>query len=308
MKYKKVSTVTGIKFETPLKEVVKCILKSMKDPNPKPIVIVKGRQVGASTLLAAISASTAALSKKPKRLSHLFPQLTDACSYSRTCLNQVFTNATPSKIINRNKDGRKYKSILEEQLQSGGYTNSLEFKKFKNDSFIKVSSAAKIDALHGVRVDVLLLDEAQCMKEYYAKTFECSVIHGGFPVYIITPDDPEHFSKKLWDSSTQNEFKFMCKHCSADFSVNSKNWDKLLTEPDLVKCNYCNFKNNKKSLINKGHFVKTNPDAEMIGFRIPQTIISTIPNESFFSRDNISRSIGAHKRFINESFAEWVDF
>lgn len=99
----------------------------------KPIIIVKGRQVGATTMAAALecffmaSGSFGTNGRQPIRVVHCFPLLDLAASYSKAKLSPMITGA---KLAEKVKSG-KNKSIIEAKIDKSLPSNdSLHFKQF----------------------------------------------------------------------------------------------------------------------------------------------------------------------------------
>src|ERR1700722_2300261 len=76
-------------------------LKSL-EKDAKPVIIVKGRQVGATTMASALemyfmgSGLFGVGTKPPIRIIHAFPQLELAAAYSKTKLQQMIISAKPA--------------------------------------------------------------------------------------------------------------------------------------------------------------------------------------------------------------------
>lgn len=117
-------------------------IKGLERNNSKPVVIVKGRQVGATTMASALELYFVASNlfgsagRPPMRIMHCFPQLELVYAYTKTKLNPMITSAAVSK-----NNGKKVKSVIEEALDSAvGANDSLTYKQFKNGNFIAIES------------------------------------------------------------------------------------------------------------------------------------------------------------------------
>ena len=79
----------------PFSEIYRYIGIKALEPTAKPVIIVKGRQVGATTMASALemyfmgSGIFGVGDKPPIRIIHAFPQLELAAAYSKTKLNQM---------------------------------------------------------------------------------------------------------------------------------------------------------------------------------------------------------------------------
>src|SRR5271166_1742310 len=120
----------------PFADIYRYIGIKALEPNAKPIIMVKGRQVGATTMASALemyfmgSGLFGDGQKPPIRVIHAFPQLELAAAYSKTKLNQMITSSVPVP----EPDGKKslkpkawMQSLLDQSTATG---DSLHFKQF----------------------------------------------------------------------------------------------------------------------------------------------------------------------------------
>lgn len=129
----------------------------------KPVVLVKGRQVGATTMCAALELYFMSCgmygnkSKYPIRVMHCFPTLVHCFAYAKTKLNPMITAAKP---IIDSKNG-KTKSIVEAKLDNNTPANdSLQFKQFAGGNHIWIeSTGVDGDRLRNRTVDAMMFDE-----------------------------------------------------------------------------------------------------------------------------------------------------
>lgn len=113
-------------------------------PNSKPVVLVKGRQVGATTMASVLELYFMACGqfgnhgRAPMRIMHCFPQLEMAATYSKTKLNPLISQA---ETVEQPIPGKKIKNIIESKLDSSAQSNdSLNFKQFENGNYISIQS------------------------------------------------------------------------------------------------------------------------------------------------------------------------
>jgi hypothetical protein len=94
----------------PFSDIYRYIGIKALEPSAKPVIMVKGRQVGATTMASAIemyfmgSGLFGGNSKPPIRVIHAFPQLELAAAYSKTKLNQMIVSAKPA-LVQEKKSG-----------------------------------------------------------------------------------------------------------------------------------------------------------------------------------------------------------
>jgi hypothetical protein len=138
-------------------------INSLKQ-NSKPIILVKGRQVGATTMAAALelyfmsSGLFGTGGRPPMRIIHAFPSLIHVFQYAKTKFNPLMKSAVP--MDDPKKPGKKI-SVIESKLDKTSTTNdSLQFKQFVGDNYIRIESTGlTADRLRGGTVDCIMYDE-----------------------------------------------------------------------------------------------------------------------------------------------------
>lgn len=112
--------------------------------NSKPVVLVKGRQVGATTMAAALELFFTASGlfgvngRAPMRIMHAFPLMDIAFQYTKTKLNPMITGAIPDE---KTKLKGRPKSKIELKIDKTVSANdSLQFKQFENGNYIQIES------------------------------------------------------------------------------------------------------------------------------------------------------------------------
>lgn len=164
-------TLSGEKFTLhgngykPFADIYRQIgINSLKrSQDSKPIVLVKGRQVGATTMAAALEFYFMASglfgrgNKPPIRIIHAFPTLVHVHLYAKTKFNPMMKSAKAAGI---KKNGR-HLSIIEAKLDKTSPTNdSLQFKQFEGENFVRIESTGlNADRLRGGTVDAIFYDE-----------------------------------------------------------------------------------------------------------------------------------------------------
>lgn len=173
-------TLTGNGYK-PFCDIYRYIGVKALEPTAKPVIIVKGRQVGATTMASALemyfmgSGLFGQGDKPPIRIIHTFPQLEMAAAYSKTKLNQmIVTSASPEEAgINAptKSSAAKPKSYMQLLLDQSAATNdSLHFKQFAGGNHLWVESIGlDADRIMGRSADIIFFDE--CFpKEQYIET------------------------------------------------------------------------------------------------------------------------------------------
>jgi hypothetical protein len=128
----------------PHAEIIRYIGIKALEKNSLPIVVLKSRQSGLSTIANALemyfmgSGLFGTDDKPPIRIIHAFPQLDLAASYSKVKLNGMIASSIPEE----NYDGKgQRKSYMQSLLDTSAPTNdSLQFKQFKGGNHIWIES------------------------------------------------------------------------------------------------------------------------------------------------------------------------
>lgn len=133
---------TGYK---PFADIYRYIGLKAIEPDAKPVVLVKGRQVGATTMAAALECYFTACGlfgnneRPPMRLIHLFPTLSLAAAYTKDKLDPIVGQAKP--VPGTMKSNGLPKSYMESKLDSANPSNnSMHFKKFLQGNQIWIES------------------------------------------------------------------------------------------------------------------------------------------------------------------------
>jgi hypothetical protein len=101
----------------PFADIYRYIGIKALEPNSKPVILVKGRQVGGTTMASALemyfmgSGIFGVGEKSPIRVIHAFPQLELAAAYSKTKLNTMISSSIPLEDSEK-KPGAKILSLI----------------------------------------------------------------------------------------------------------------------------------------------------------------------------------------------------
>lgn len=129
----------------PFSDIYRYIGLKAINPDAKPIVLVKGRQVGATTMAAALTCYFAACGvfgkngRPPMRLIHLFPTLTLAAAYTKDKLDSIISQSKP--IPGTMKSNGLPKSFMETKFDiSNPANNNMSFKRFMYGNQVWIDS------------------------------------------------------------------------------------------------------------------------------------------------------------------------
>ena len=246
----------------PFADIYRYIAVKALDKTAKPVVLVKGRQVGATTMASALEMYFMASGlfgnngRPPIRLIHCFPNLIHVFTYSKTKLNSIISTSllTPEPL----KPTKVKPFILTKLDPSSPANDSQQFKQFAGGNFLRVESTGlQADRLRGGTVDVLLYDE--CFpydQNIQTKSGKMPIgrIHKLFEqnkelpevlTYNETTEDFEYKKiKNAWKRDERDLVEIICKNISVKCTPNHRfltndGWmraDKIQTN-SLIKSN-----------------------------------------------------------------------
>lgn len=156
----------------PFADIYRYIGLKAIEPDAKPVVLVKGRQVGATTMAAALECYFTACGlfgtheRPPARLMHLFPTLSLAAAYTKDKLDIIIGQSKP--VPGTMKSNGLPKSYMETKLDSSNPSNNnMHFKKFMFGNQIWIESTGiNGDRIRGRSVDFAFYDECFPYNQY----------------------------------------------------------------------------------------------------------------------------------------------
>jgi hypothetical protein len=280
----------------------------------KPLIVVKGRQVGLSTSTAALSLFYMH-SQKFKSFLHAFPEIGQSRKHSSKRLIELIEESI--------KKGR-----LPQDFLARGATQSLTQKDFYNGNTLYVEGTS-IDGrrLRGTSISGLcMMDEFASMShDAFRNVLECSAnSHFGYidngkqlPHLLFgTPESEGSLFQKLWDKSDKRHFFFKCPHCSHEVSlfyniINRTEVYTNLATNTLVKCldeegKGCQKVFDKILEMPKGVWRATVPekDCDYVGFYVPQFLNGSITRESIDTK----RQEYTLRQFYNEVLGKFYSY
>lgn len=247
---------TGYK---PFADVYRYIGIKALEPDAKPLIIVKGRQVGATTMASALEMYFMGCGlfgngiNPAIRIMHTFPLMELAAAYSKTKLNDMIVSSKPVEIDvnNKNKKGEKPKSHMQSLLDKSTPTNdSLGFKQFVGGNHIWIESTGlDADRIMGRTSDVMFIDEIQRTSGLAignALKILTTAKYGrpskGVQVLFGTPRRKGSDFYKMWQRSSQQYYYLGCEECKGHFPLytpGSDDWKKIWIHTKIVKCTLC---------------------------------------------------------------------
>lgn len=296
------------------------------EPDALPVVLVKGRQVGGSTMASAMQMYFMGCGlfgvngKPPMRIIHAFPQGEMAKKFTKEKLNPMITS---SLAMGNGKDTRriKPKSYMQNLMDSSSDTgDSLGFKLFSNGNFIRIDSTGLAgERMRGGSADMICWDEIQEMSsEAIGNTVELlkQAKHGapgrGIQLYFGTPKRKGSNFYKLWMTSTQQYYYLGCESCKDFFPLytpGSNDWEKIWIHGFTVKCPHCGCEQDKNQAAERGKWIGTkemnDPEVRMIGFHLNQFYMPHISREAIESERPGIHPTNSERKFQNEVIGEF---
>lgn len=312
---------TGYK---PFADIYRYVALKAIQRDAKPIVLVKGRQVGATTMAAALECYFASCGlfgtngRPPMRLMHIFPTLSLAAAYTKDKLDPIIGQsvAVPGTM----KSNGLPKSFMENSMDLGSPTNNnMHFKKFLNGNQIWIESTGLDgDRIRGRTVDLVAFDECQDMSDISIGAVtkilaqsQYGAVGEGVQVYFGTPKTKGGSYWNMWQTSTQNYYHLRCEKCSKYFPLYRPdvNWEDIWIYGLTVRCPECGYEQDKLEAQERGKWIALNDekDCNMIGYHINQLYIPHFTKETIEKAKPERSPVNTERIYMNEVLGEFFD-
>jgi ssDNA-binding Zn-finger/Zn-ribbon topoisomerase 1 len=309
--------------------------------NSKPIIMVKGRQIGASTLCCVIELyfMTCGLfgtaGRPPIRVMHCFPQLELAYAFSKTKLSAMISSSVDAADNQEKKKSAIKQSFIESKIDASSPSNdSLQFKQFVNGNHLFIESTGlTADRLRSRTVDVMFIDEAQDTRpaamsngtKILSKA-QYGIIGSGVQLYFGTPKQRGTEYWKIWNKSSQQYFHLGCESCGKHFPFYTPEpgfWEKVWIEDDLsplimnkfgqqkhgfiVKCTECGFEQDKREAAERGKWIayNKNENCEFVGYHINMLYMPEFSRKTIMNQKPENSAINTERAWQNEVLGEF---
>lgn len=268
----------GWKF---MADVYRYIAFQASQRNGKPVVICKGRQVGATVMAGALDlyfTNSGLFTRPPIKVAHMFPAIALAHRFSQEKLEGLIRDAK-GDFINKNK------------LVSPNAAYNLTTRQFNTGTLVVESMGVDGDRVRGISLDVLFCDEIQdattAAINNTTKTLTASKygqIGKGIQVFFGTPKEKGSFFETTWDMSDKRYYHLGCKNCQETFPFylsGSDSWKDIWIHGYTIKCPLCGTEQHKVEAIERGKWVasKNSEEAKYVGFHINQLYIPNLTRE-----------------------------
>jgi hypothetical protein len=248
----------------------------------KPVIIKKGRQVGATMMAGALDlyfTNSGLFSNPPIRVIHLFPSLGQVKKFTQDKLETLIRTAKDD-FINSNK------------LSGANAVDNLTMKQFNTGTLWVDSLGLDGDRIRGMTADVAFFDEFQdCvgLAVGNATKILTAAKYGptaqGVQVYFGTPKTRNSNFAATWEMSDQRYYHLGCVNCKETYPFylpGDDRWREIWVSENTIKCPKCGFSQKKIEAIDSGKWVATRPESECkyVGFHINQLYIPYFTKEA----------------------------
>jgi Phage terminase large subunit (GpA) len=315
----------------PFADIYRYIAIKALEEDAKPVIMVKGRQVGATTMASALEMYFMGSGlfgdgfRPPIRIIHAFPQLELAAAYSKTKLNQMISLAKVPENAEKPKGGGRPKSFMQGLLDPSSPTNdSLHFKQFMGGNHLWVeSTGVDADRIMGRTADVIFFDEVQKTTDQAlgnALKILTAAKYGkktqGVQVYFGTPRKKGSGFHTRWMQSSQQYYYLGCESCKEYFPLYTPvdaesplHWEKIWIYGKIVKCPHCKHEQDKLAAQERGKWVAfkdiNDPDCKMVGFHINQLYMPMFTREDIEKERPGKHPVNTERVWQNEVLGEF---
>ena len=316
-------TGNGWKF---IADIYRHIVIASMANNGKPVVIVKGRQVGATVMAAALELYMVASgvygknNLPPVRVMHAFPQLEIMHSFSKDKLEKMINSSVPIPDFGDKRNPGSIKPYIQSQVDSlRDSTYTLIYKQFKDGNTLWCDSlGTEGSRVLGRTFDVLFCDEVQDMTELsISKAIKCLTRAqygpqpGGVQVFFGTPRQKGTFFHRMWEQSDQRRYYLRCGDCGKYFLLytpGSDKWEKdIWLYGNIIKCPSCGFEQDKIDAVERGKWVPTpgREDSNFVGFHFNQLFIPEFTKEVIIKEKPETNPLNSDITYNNEVLGEF---
>lgn len=268
----------GWKF---MADVYRYVALQASKKDGRPVIIKKGRQVGATMMAGALDiyfTNSGLFTNPPIRVAHLFPAIAQVKRFTQDKLENLIRSGK-ADFINKNK------------LSTSNAVDNLTMKQFNTGTLWVESVGADADRVRGMTLDVAFFDEVQDMMGLAignaTKTLTAAKygpVGRGVQVYFGTPKEKGSWFELTWEMSDQRYYHLGCKNCQKTFPFykpNDDSWKSIWITAFDIKCPICGFIQHKIDAVERGEWVpsRSPEDSKYVGFHINQLYIPYLNRE-----------------------------
>lgn len=308
-----------------LADIYRYIATKALSEDGKPVVIVKGRQVGATTMATALELyfCTSGLfgsspDKPPMRVLHCFPSLALVQKFSKDKLSTMMRTSVNGYIADRSlgydtKTGKRRVDVPDDTLTE---------KQFKDENRLWVdSNANNAQRLHGMSLDAILYDEVQRMNQDdigNSNRTLTSARYGprgqGIQLYFGTPLQRGSNFHRMWESSDKRYYHLGCGECGHYFMLytpGSDEWERIWVYGEVIECPKCKAHQDKIEAVERGKWIPSQPtmpdgsEPRYIGFHFNQLLIPGFKKETILKEKPGIHPTNSDRTWQNEVLGEF---
>src|SRR3990172_529973 len=306
---------TGWKF---MADLYREVAAQATNRNSKPLVILKGRQIGATVLAAVLSLYFTASGlygtgpdKPPMRVLHVFPTLGLMSKYAKDKLGPMVAgsqNAYVNKRLLKNDPTA---------IKVAGSEEAIAEKTFIGYNKLRIDgTGADGDRIRGLSQDVFFADECQDISKEALETagpILTSAQYGaptkGVQVYFGTPKGTGSNFYKMWQKSDQRFYQLKCTSCLHYFflyTTGSDSWKQIWVSGHDVKCPECGVVQKKADAVEGGRWMPTKPgDAQYVGYHVSVLLHPWFTKENILDLDPSVNRERSERAWKNETLGEF---
>lgn len=291
----------------------------------KPVVIVKGRQVGATTMATALELYFctsglfgSSIEKPPIRVLHCFPSLALVQKFSKDKLSTMMRTSVDNYVAKQSlghdeETGKRRLDVPDDTLTE---------KQFKHENRLWVDSNANdAQRLHGMSLDAILYDEVQRMNQDDIGNSNRTLTAArygprgqGIQLYFGTPLQRGSNFHKMWEASDKRYYHLGCVDCGHYFMLytpGSDDWEKIWLYADVIECPKCKHQQTKIDAVENGKWIASQPmlpngDEPMyIGFHFNQLLIPNFHKETILKEKPGIHPTNSERTWQNEVLGEF---
>lgn len=314
---------TGWKF---MADIYRYVAVKALEPTGKPVVCVKGRQIGATTMATALElyfCASGLFGTSPKnppiRVLHCFPALALVQKFAKDKLSTMMRTSINNYVLEQSlgydeDTGKRNMDVPDDTLTEKQF-------KFENRLWVD-SNANDASRLHGMSLDAIFYDEVQRMLQDdigNSRRTLTAARYGppgqGIQLYFGTPLQKGSNFYKMWTSSDQRLYHLGCAACGHLYPIytpgNEKSWEAVLVFGNTVQCPACNHQQDKAEGIELGKWVPTKTKMDdgteppYVGFHFNQLLIPRFTREYFESERPGIHPTNSDRIWQNEILGEF---
>lgn len=309
---------SGYKF---MADILRSLRNQAESKVAKPIVVLKGRQIGATILAGVISLyfgasgmyGTESSGRPPIRVLHLFPTMPLMMKYTKDKLEAMMRSSQGDFIATRSmKQDKKAKALGFIVDDSHGEKNFVGGNKIRIDAVGRDG-----DRIRGMTQDVALFDECQEMNKHAVENClrvltaaQYGPTTKGVQMFFGTPKESGSYLWELWEDSDQKYYQLGCIGCGHHFflyTYGSDSWKKVWVRENIVQCPECEMEQDKSIAVDNGRWQATREasTAKLSGYHMNLMLSPRFTKEMVMDFDPATNPNRSERAWRNETIGEF---